>query len=107
MTDDHSPRLSPNVLAALAYLVMPISSVAVYLLNPKDRFVRFHTVQSGLLGCAVFAVQMLLIATIVGIIITPVVWIASVVVWALMLYKSYQGEEYELPYLGPLAKKHA
>lgn len=107
MTGEASSRLSPNVLAALAYLVMPISSAAVYLLEPKDRFARFHAIQSGFLGLAVFAVQMLLIVTVVGILLTPVVWFASVVVWAVMIYKAYSGEEYQLPYLGPLAKEHA
>ena len=53
--------LDPNVEAALSYLISPITGVVVFLLEKKNKFVRFHAMQSILFGAAFALVFMVLI----------------------------------------------
>ncbi|KKU57056.1 MAG: hypothetical protein UX79_C0024G0005 [candidate division WWE3 bacterium GW2011_GWB1_47_11] len=99
-------NLAPNVEAALAYLLTPITGVIVLLAEKDNKFVRFHAMQSILFGVVVFAASFIasvLTIVLIGIILIPVVTIASVVLWLLLMWKAYNNVEYELPILGKIA----
>jgi len=95
-----------NVLAAASYLLGMLTGVAVYLIEKEDKFIRFHAVQSILLGCVVILVGFLLVISIIGILILPIYFIVSFILWVIMMYKAYNGERFKLPYLGDYAERY-
>jgi uncharacterized membrane protein len=93
--------LPKNTAAALSYVLGWLTGI-VFLLIEKDPFVRFHAMQSiitfGLLTILNFL-------PIVGWILTPLILIAGFILWLVLIYKAYQGEEFKLPVIGDFAKK--
>jgi uncharacterized protein len=95
-----------RILSAISYL--GLISVIVYLIS-KDkgsRRVRFHSLQGMLLFGLVMLVDLCLVITILGIILVPFVFLGYLVLVVVMAMKAYQGEEYLLPVIGNIAKKH-
>ena len=93
--------LPKNTAAALAYALGWLTGI-IFLLVEKDKFVRFHAMQS----IVVFgALTILMIMPVVGWVLSPLLMILGFVVWLLLIYKAYQGEEFALPYIGEFAKK--
>lgn len=96
--------LEPNIAGALAYLLGPITGILFLLVEKESKFVRFHAMQSlitfGLLG--LLAVTPVIGWLLWGLMIIPLVWIVLV---AVMMYKAFNNEEYELPVIGDLARK--
>jgi uncharacterized membrane protein len=93
--------LPVNLAAALSYVLGWITGI-VFLLIEKDRFVRFHALQSIL----VFGIlTVLTLVPLVGWILSPVIWIVGFVLWLVLIYKAYEGEEFKLPWVGEFAKK--
>lgn len=100
-------NMEPNVAAALAYLVTPISGFIFFILEKDDKFVKFHAVQSilfGLAAMASFSIASALTVVLIGFILMPAVSLIFTVGYVYLLIKAYNGEEYELPLLGELAK---
>ena len=100
--------IEPNIEAALAYFLSPVSGIVIYVLEKDNKFVRFHALQSILFGVAAFAAWAIasgLTAVLIGFLLLPVVSIGTLVLWLLLMYKAYNNEEYSLPYLGKIAKQ--
>jgi len=43
----------------------------------------------------------------IGYILEPMVRIAGIVLWLFLMWKAYQNIEYQLPYIGKIAKEQA
>lgn len=93
--------LPTNTAAALSYVLGWITGI-VFLLIEKDPFVRFHAMQSiitfGLLTIISFV-------PIIGWLLSPLAMIVGFVLWLVLIFKAYQGEEFKLPVIGDFAKK--
>jgi len=113
--------LEPNVAGALSYLLGPITGVLFYVLEPEDAFVRFHAAQSTIVFGGLFVASMVLSVVLTVLAFVPVVgWIAAailgvvslaigpiaLVAWAVLMYKAYDGDEYEVPFVAPYARKY-
>lgn len=96
--------LPKNTAAAVSYLLGPITGV-LFLLLEKDPFVRFHAMQSTVVFIGIFILQWVMTFTIVLIPLVPLVMIGSFILWLLLIYKAWKGEEWEVPFLGKYAKK--
>ena len=44
---------------------------------------------------------------VIGAIIVPIISIASLILWVILMVKSYQGEKFKLPIIGDIAEKQA
>ena len=92
--------LPKKTAAALAYALGWITGI-IFLIVEKDPFVRFHAAQSvvtfGILTIIVF-IPFLWFCV-------PIVCLVGFVLWLVLIYKAYQGEEFKLPWVGNLAKK--
>ncbi len=95
--------LKKNTAAALAYVLGPITGV-LFLILEKDKFVRFHAMQSIVVSLTMFVLQWVLGLTIVLLILVPLVGIVGFVLWLVLIYKAWQGEEWEVPILGKIAR---
>lgn len=101
MAEQAGTGLPKNTAAALSYVLGWLTGI-IFLLIEKDPFVRFHAMQSvvtfGILTLASFV-------PVIGWILSPIIMILGFVLWLLLIYKAYQGEEFKLPVVGDLAKK--
>ncbi len=106
MADKNSlTGLPKNTKAAISYLLGPITGVLMLMLD-KDPFVKFHALQSTVVFGFLFVLQLLLTATLVLVFIVPFVNVLGFLLWLVLIYKAWKGEEYEVPYLGKFARKY-
>ncbi len=111
-----------NIMAALAYLFAPLTSIVLYLMykDKGNKYVMFHAVQSGIYGVAVFVLWMVYMFAsialsvvsggIAGCIMAPLALLLGAAFlgsWVFLMYKAYSGVKYKLPVIGDMAEKHA
>ena len=96
--------LSKNTAAALSYVLGFITGI-VFLILEKDKFVRFHAMQSIVVFVFLSALWWTLGFTIILLPLVPLVGIAGFVLWLFLIYKAWQGDEWEVPVLGKLARQ--
>jgi len=96
--------LSKNTAGALAYVLGPVTGV-VFLVLEKDAFVRFHAMQSIVVFVVLFLLQWVFGITIVLLPIVPLISLLAFVLWLLLIYKAWQGEEWEVPVLGKYVRQ--
>jgi uncharacterized membrane protein len=107
--------LTDNVAGLLAYITI-IPAIIFLVVEPynKSRFIRFHSFQCIFFWVAVMVLQISL--SIIGavpflIFITLplhfLLWLASVIIWIVLMIKASQGQMYKLPIIGDLAEKQA
>jgi uncharacterized membrane protein len=96
--------LDKNTAAALSYVLGPVTGVVFFLLE-KDSFVRFHAMQSIVVFGLLFVLQWIMGLTIVLISILPLLTILTFILWLILIYKAWQGDEWEVPVLGKYVRK--
>ncbi|MEM2963157.1 MAG: hypothetical protein QXW70_04275 [Candidatus Anstonellales archaeon] len=95
-----------RVIAALAYLLGPVGAICFYLIKEKDRFVRFHAIQSILFWLSGIFFVLILILGIVTISLVPV-FIMLFVGWLVyLMYHAERGEWIEVPFIGNFAEEN-
>ena len=104
-TEKTSTGVDANVAAALSYLVGFVTGIIFLLVEKENNFVRFHAMQSTLVFAGIVAVDILLqIVPILGALVVIFVVIPlSAILWLLLMFKAYQGEEFKLPLVGQMA----
>lgn len=107
--------LQDNVAGMLAYVTI-IPAIIFLVVAPynQNRFIRFHSFQSIFFGVAWTVLWVAL--TIVGMIpflgfmtlfIAPVLGLAGLVLWVVLLAKAYGNQMWKMPIIGELAAKQA
>ena len=114
-----STGLPSNVAAAIACIPL-IGGIIFYILEKHDSFVRFYAMQSIIFGCAWFlfnivsAVVHAVFAAIPAIggilvffwaIIAALVHLAFLVIMIITIVKAFTGVRWDIPYIGPIARK--
>ena len=114
-----STGLPSNVAAAIACIPL-IGGIIFYILEKRDSFVRFYAMQSIIFGCAWFlfnvvsAVVHAVFGAIPGIggvlvffwaIIAALVHLAFLVIMIITIVKAFTGVRWDIPYIGPIARK--
>jgi len=101
-----STGLKKETAAALSTLLGPTLVVPVlFLLLEKDAYVRFWAMQSIVTFGFLFLLNWVLIFSVVLAFFAGLVWIAGVILLLVMTYKAWQGQEWEVPFLGKFARK--
>jgi len=95
---DKKPE-SGNIMYIVAYFFTWLSGLILYLVEKDNKKMRFHAMQSILLGIVITVLSMTFILGIVGIIL----WFYGLYVG----YKEYAGETVRIPYLADFADKYA
>lgn len=114
-----STGLPSNIAAALACIPL-IGGIVFYVLEKHDNFVRFYAMQSIILGGAwiVFAIvysvadKILTPIPVVGWFFSVLLWaiwtvagIAFLVLWIVATVKAFTKQNWDIPYIGPIARK--
>jgi uncharacterized membrane protein len=100
--------LDSNLAGALCYLLGFISGVVFLIVEKEDRIVIFHAYQSLGTFLALFVVSLAagvipVIGGIVTLLLTPV----SLILWIVLMFKTFQGERVVLPVVGEWAAQQA
>ena len=95
--------LKKTTAGALAYVLGPITGM-IFLLIEKDPFVRFHAMQSTVVFVVLFVLQWILGITIILFPLSALIGLVTFVLWLVLIYKAWQGEEWEVPVLGKIAR---
>ena len=114
-----STGLPSNVAAAIACIPL-IGGIIFYILEKHDSFVRFYAMQSIIFGVAwiIFDVISKILFAVFGsipaiggilvffwAIIAALIHIAFLVVWIIAMVKAFTNARWEIPYIGPIARK--
>ena len=97
--------LEENVAGAVAYLLGFLTGIVLLLVEKDNAFVRFHAMQSTVLFVLIFVVNIVLTATLIGILLVPIVLLIAFVLWLFMMWKAYSGEKFKLPIIGDFAEQ--
>ena len=112
--------LAPNVAAGLAAVFPLVGGIIFFVLEKKDKFVRFWAMQSIFFGGLAFGISIVLrvVAFVFGflpfigklmlfllLIVYPIFGLAWFVVWVIGIVKAFSGKEWEIPWLGKLARQ--
>ncbi|MHB8105551.1 MAG: DUF4870 domain-containing protein [Dehalococcoidales bacterium] len=104
-TSETSINLTPNITGVLCYLGIWITGIIFFILEQKNKWIRFHAAQSivvfgglGILSAILHWIPF------IGWFFTVVIWIAGIVLWVVLLSKAYNGELYKLPLAGDIAE---
>ena len=101
-----STGLSPNTAGLLCYVGIWISGIIFFVLEQKNRFVRFHAAQSIVaFGTITVAGVILGLIPVVGDAFSTIIGITGFIVWIIMIVKASSGEWYKLPWAGDVAEK--
>ena len=120
-TFPHSARtgLPSNVAAALACIPL-VGGLVFYILEKEDRFVRFYAMQSIIFGGLCFVLVLLSRALavvawsipIASVVLGPlwsfvfaVVKLGLVVLTIIAMVKAFSGVRWDIPWIGPMARK--
>ena len=90
--------------AALSYVLGPVTGV-FFLLTSKDSFVRFHAMQSIVVFTTLIVLQWALGITLIFLPLVPLIGLVMFVLWLLLIYRAWQGDEWEVPVLGKYARR--
>jgi uncharacterized membrane protein len=118
-SDPSSLDLPPTVAAALACIPL-VGGIIFYILEKRNGFVRFYAMQSIIFGGAwllFYIVWRVILAILVPIpvvgwiiavplwIIWAVIHIAFLVIMIITIVKALTGARWEIPYIGPIARR--
>ena len=93
--------LEEKVACALTYVLGWVTGLVFLLAEKENAKVRFHAMQSLIS----FGVLFILLISPIGWVMWPFLWTIGFVIWLMSIYKAYNGEEFELPIVGKLARK--
>jgi uncharacterized membrane protein len=100
-----STGLSPNVAGLLCYVAGWITGIIFFVLEQKNKFVRFHAAQSIVaFGTITIAGTVLGLIPVVGVAFSWIIGIIGFIVWIIMIVKASSGEWYKLPWAGDVAE---
>ncbi|MFC1865748.1 DUF4870 domain-containing protein [Chloroflexota bacterium] len=96
--------LTENVAGLLCYLVAWITGIIFLVIEPRNKFVRFHAIQSIIVfGTLTVASAMLSWIPFVGAFFGAVIGITAFVLWLVLMIRAYQGELFKVPIAGNIA----
>jgi len=104
-TGDSTTGLEPNIAGLLCYLGVWITGIVFLVIEQKNKFVRFHALQSIItFGALTVASALLNWIPFVGGFFSAVIGILAFILWILLMVKAYQGELYKVPVAGHVAE---
>ena len=105
--DRTGPRsLEPRLAAVLSYMLGIVTGIILLRIERKDRFVRFHALQS-ILFTSISVITLLTLATVGTGMFTYALAVVAWAVWVILMLRAARGELYQLPLIGRWAESNA
>jgi len=107
MTDNEtSTGMDPKVAGLLCYVGAWITGIIFIVLEKKNRYVRFHAVQSIIVfGFLAVAGAVFGWIPVIGNVFGSIIGITAFILWVVLMVKAYHGEMYKVPVAGDLAMR--
>jgi len=103
-----STGLTENVAGLLCYVLGWISGIVFLLIEPENKFVRFHAIQSIVVFGAITVAGVILgWIPVIGGFISGALSVLGFILWIVLMVKAYQGTKYKLPWAGDYAEKRS
>lgn len=99
-----STGLKKETSGALSYVLGPITGV-IFLVLESNKFVKFHAMQSIVVFVGLFVLQWIFALTIILLPLVPILSVVGFVLWLMLIYKAWQGDEWEVPIFGKFARQ--
>lgn len=100
--------LDENVAGLLCYVLGWVSGIIFLLLEEKNKFVRFHSMQSIIVfGAYTVVTGVLGWIPVIGVFFISVLSVIAFILWVVLMIKAYQGVRYKLPRVGDIAERWA
>lgn len=100
--------LASNVAGLLCYVAGWVSGLIFFLIEDKNRWVRFHAAQSIIVfGTVTVAGIILGFIPVIGGALSTIVSIIGFILWIVLMVWAYRGEKYKLAWAGDIAEKMA
>lgn len=108
VTEKSSTGLDANLAGMLCYAVGWVTGLIFFVLEKDSRFVKFHAMQSIVVWLAMAVVwYMLMMIPIFGWMLSPLMFLGSLILWILLMVKAYNGEKFKMPFAGDIAEQQA
>jgi uncharacterized membrane protein len=111
-----STGLDANIAALLCYVGWWISGLVFLLVENKNKFVRFHAIQS-IAVFGTFSVALIVFKDILGFlpfigwvfsdVFGNIILAVALVFWIILMLMAYQGRKYKLPWAGDIAERRS
>jgi uncharacterized membrane protein len=103
-----STGLKNNVAGVLCYVLGWVSGIVFLIIEPNNKFIRFHAFQSIIVFGVLFVAGMIL-SWIPGIghFFQWIISIIAFILWIVLMVMASQEKKYKLPVSGDLAEKWA
>jgi uncharacterized membrane protein len=102
---ESSTTIAPRVAGFLCYLGVWISGIVFFVIEQKNKWVRFHAAQSLLTFGTLWVAGMILgNIPYVKFFFGPVLTILGIILWIVLMVKAYNGERFKLPFFGDIAE---
>jgi len=96
--------LDENIASALTYVLGFITGIIFFLVEKENKTVRFNAAQSIIVFLGLFIVGVVLsFIPFIGFLVF-LIWIVELILWIVLIIKSYQGEKFKLPVVGDMAE---
>ena len=97
-----STGMKANLAALLCYIpfIALIAAIVFLIIEKENKFVRFHALQSIFLSAVLFILSIIPFVNLLMVVILPL----SLILYIILMIKSYQGEKMKLPGVGDLAE---
>ncbi len=106
--DKTSTGLDENIAGLLCYVLGWVSGIVFLLIEPENKFVRFHAFQSIIVfGVITVASAVLDWIPVIGGFFIWIIGTVAFIFWVVLMVKAYQGTKYKLPWAGDQAEKWA
>jgi len=98
--------LPENTEAALTYVLGWVSGLVFFLMVKDNPKIRFHALQSIVIFGAIHILNLVLgMIPLIGWSLIPFIGLATFVLWLVLIVKTYQGSELNLPVVTDFVKK--
>ena len=112
--DPTSTGLNGRTEALLSYVLGWFSGLIFFVIERKNRFVRFHAAQSfiffGIVSVVYIVIRLLSIIPVLGFLLSPVLGCATLIllipaalIWVLLMIQAYRGVNFRLPIISGYA----
>lgn len=104
--------IDENLEGALAYLFGIVTGILLLFIEKDNKFIKFHAVQSIIVSIAAMAILIiagiiLVFIPIIGWLLYILLYLGTLALWLLLMYKAYNKEMFKLPIAGDIAAEQA